>query len=79
MQTQIDDMKEEQSRQGKMITEMHNALVGTEYTHGRGMIDAVQQNTKFRRNSGWWATFFMSVGTFFGAFLQWLKIKMFGV
>ena len=37
----------------QMVSQIHVALVGNEYTKNKGLVDAVHQNTKFRRKSGW--------------------------
>jgi len=79
MQSQIDEIKQAQKHQGEQLDKICNALIGTEFTDNKGMIHAVQQNTKFRRSSGYFAAFFTTIGTVIGGFLHWLRIKLFGI
>ena len=72
-------MQEQVDRIERKVDQISDALLGTEYTQNKGMIDAVQQNTKFRRKMGIYAAFFTTIGTFIGGLLAWLKAKLFGI
>ena len=71
-------MQEQLNAMEKDILLIKNALIGTEFTDNKGALDAINQNTKFRRNAGYAAAFFTAVGTFIGGLLHVIKIKLFG-
>jgi hypothetical protein len=71
----LDSIREEQKKQGQMLFDIRNSLLGTEYTNNKGIIDAVQQNTQFRRRSSWYAAFFTAIGISIKALFEYLKIK----
>jgi hypothetical protein len=77
MTLDLEEIKKEQKEQSKMLNDIHNALIGTPYTDNKGMIDAVNKNTSFRRNSSWYAAFFTTLGISIKALYEYLKIKFF--
>ena len=73
MQKQLDDIK-------KDITEIKYALIGTEFTGKKGALDAIHQNTIFRRRFvkyiGISSGIGMATGGFVGFCLSLLKGKL---
>lgn len=69
--------QEQIDRIEKKVDAITNALVGTEFTGHKGLTDAVQQNTHYRRNSakrtGLIAGISTGVGFIFGLITNWFK------
>jgi len=61
--------KKQADRIEEKVDQVIDAMIGTKYTNGKGLIDAVHQNTKFRRKGGYIAGAISGIS--FGAAYIW--------